>query len=55
MRSFLIFAAAIVGAATLATTAHATAIVAVPEPGTLSLFGAAVAGLIIGGRFLRRK
>ena len=55
MRSFLVLAAAIAGAASHASTAHATGIVPIPEPGTLSLFGAALAGLIIGGRFIRRK
>ena len=55
MRSLKYFALAVAGLMSLGTSAYAGVIVAVPEPGTLSLFGAALAGLIIGGRFIRRK
>jgi hypothetical protein len=57
MRSVALIAVAIAGAISFGSTAHATGLtpIPLPEPGTLSILGAAVAGLIIGGRFIRRK
>jgi hypothetical protein len=48
-------AAACASSMSLTSTAYAGVPVPLPEPGTLSILGAAVAGLIVGGRFIRRK
>jgi hypothetical protein len=55
MRNLKYFVLAVAGSMSLGTSAYAGGVVAAPEPGTLSIFGAAVAGLIIGSRFIRRK
>jgi len=55
MRSFALLMAAIGATVSLGSTAHATGIAPLPEPGILSIVGAALAGVIIGGRFINRK
>lgn len=48
------FALAVVGSALVAVPAHAADSVALPEPGSLTLLGLGVAGVLIG-RTIARK
>lgn len=57
MRSLVFLAAAALTLVSLGSTANATGSTAVPvpEPGSMSIIAAAMAGLVVAGRFIRRK